>query len=171
MSIQVKIPLNPNAVRVRYPVKRFSAPFVAGQYNFAQAGNTDQLLLRMQANSVYLIERINFFAQAGEADWLLSMDTEPNFPAFRVHYRFDDAVQLFPEPVRCVNFMDDVEQSVFFYSTRENEELLISFTGIVNQVPAMVGIDPLLAEVNFTIYQVVNEKWNKQFINPDHFGA
>lgn len=171
MAIIEKIPVNPNAVRVRYPVKRFSAPFAAGQYDFNQPGNQNQLLLPMQANSVYLIERISFFAQAAESDWLLSMDTEANFPAFRLHYQFDDAHSLYPEPVRCVNYVDNAEQLVFFFSTRENENLLISFSGIVNQVPGMVGTDPLLAEVNFTLYQITDEAWNRRFINPDHFGG
>lgn len=170
MAIIEKIPVNPNAVRVRYPVVRFSAPFAAGQYDFAQPGNTDQVLLRLQANSVYLIERINFFAQVAESDWLLSMDTAANFPAFRLHYQNDDSNSLYPEPVRCVNYIDNAEQLVFFWTTRENESLLISFTGIVNQVAGMVGIDPLLAEVNFTLYQVTDEQWNRKFINPDHFG-
>jgi len=171
MSIQNVIPLNPNAVRVRYPVMRFSAPFVAGQYDFAQAGNTNQSLLKMQANSIYLIERISFFAQCGESDWLLGMDTVANFPAFFLRYKYDDAHSLFPEPVRCANFKQNEEQSVYFWSTRENEELLISFTGIVNQVAGMVGIDPLLVEVNFTLYQIINEKWNRGFVNPNHFGG
>lgn len=170
MAIIERIPVNPQAVRVRYPVIRFSAPFAAGQYDFAQPGNTDQVLLPLEANSVYLIERINFFAQVAEADWLLSMDTAANFPAFKLHYQNDDANSLYPEPVRCVNYIDNAEQLVFFWTTREDENLLISFSGIVNQVAGMVGIDPLLAEVNFTLYQVTDQKWNLNFINPDHFG-
>src|SRR5690606_25361603 len=109
MAIIERIPVNPQAVRVRYPVVRFSAPFAAGQYDFAQPGNTDQVLLPLESNSVYLIERINFFAQVAEADWLLSMDTAQNFPAFRLHYQNDDANSLYPEPVRCVNYIDNAE--------------------------------------------------------------
>lgn len=171
MAIIERIPVNPNAVRVRYPVKRFSAPLVAGQYDFGIAANTDVNLFRLQANSVYLIERINFFAQAAEADWLESMDTEANFPRFTLHYEFDNANSQFPEPVRCVNYIDNAEQLVFFRNTREQENLLISFAGVVNQVAGMVGLDPLLAEVNFTIYQVTDEAWIRKFINPDHFGT
>lgn len=170
MSIIERIPVNPNSTRVRYPVIRFSAPLLLGQYNFGIAANTDQLLFRMQANSVYLIERFSFFAQAAEADWLESMDTAANFPAYRVHYRFDEANSLFPDPIRCVNYVDNAEQLVFFRSTREDEELLISFFGVVNQVAGMVGLDPLLAEVNFTIYQITDEAWIRRFINPDLAG-
>jgi hypothetical protein len=170
MSITEKIPVNPNAVRVRYPVQRFSAPLIAGQYDFGIAANTDILLLPLQSNSVYLIERISFFAQATESDWLESMGTAAQFPAFRLHYQFDDANSLYPEPVRCVNYVDNAEQLVFFRTTRDSENLLISFSGIVTQVAGMVGLNPLLAQVNFTIYQVTDENWNRKFINPDEFG-
>jgi hypothetical protein len=110
------------------------------------------------------MERINFFANVAEAAWLEGMDTQANFPAFRLHYQNDSAASIYPEPVQCVNYLDNGEQLVFFYTTREGENLLISFSGIVNQVAAMVGIDPLLAETNFTIYQIIDEAWNRAFI-------
>jgi hypothetical protein len=151
-------------------VIRFSAPLLLGQYNFGIAANTDIQLLKMQSNSVYLIERVSFFGQADEADWLESMDTAANFPAYRLHYQNDDSNSLFPEPIQCVNYVDNAEQLVFFRSTRDNENLLISFSGIVNQVAGMVGLDPLLCQVNFTLYQVTDEPWIKKFINPEGLG-
>jgi hypothetical protein len=165
MALIERIPVNPNSVRVRYPVVRFSAPFFAGQYDFGQAGNTGQLVLAMQANSVYCLERINFFAQVSESAWLESMDTAANFPAFALQYEKDSNTPIFPEPVRCVNYIDNAEQLVFFRSTRESERLMISFSGVVNQAADMVGIDPLLAQVNFTLYQVTDDSWNDRFID------
>jgi hypothetical protein len=166
LSITEHIPVNPNSTRVRYPVKRFSAPLLLGAYNYGIPANTDQLLLKMQANSVYLLERFSFFAQSSESDWLESMGAEIDFPSYRIHYRYDDSNSLLAEPVRCVNYVDNAEQLVFFRSTREGEELLISFSGIVNQVAGMVGLDPLLCQVNFTLYQVTDSHWITRFINP-----
>lgn len=164
MSIIERIPGNPNGARVRYPVNRFSAPFAAGQYNFAQPGNTDQLVMNLQANSVYLIEKVFFFGAAAESDWLTGMDTVANFPRFTLRYRNDAAQSIYPEPVRTVKYLNGVEQLVFFWSTREKEDLLITFTGIVNQVAGLVGVDPLLCEVDFVIYQITDERWNREFI-------
>lgn len=166
MAIIERIPVNPKGTRVRYPAKRFSAPFAAGQYNFNQPGNTDQVLMTLQANSVYLIERINFFAAVGVADWLESMDTEVNFPAFTLRFKKSFNDSIYAEPVRCVNYIDNGEQLVFFNSTREQDQLLITFSGIVNQVAGMVGLDPLLVETNFTIYQITDQKWNAMFLDP-----
>jgi len=164
MSIIERIPTNSGGVRVRYPVKRFFAPFVAGQYDFNQPANVNVPLMELQSNSIYLIERYSFFAQAAESDWLESMGAEANFPNFVVNYLKDSAESLFPNPVQCVNYQDNVEQLVFFRTTTVKETLLISFTGIVNQVAGMVGFDPLLAEVNLVIYQITDEKWNQNFI-------
>lgn len=165
MSVVAQIPINPNGVRVRYPVKRFSAPFVGGQYDFNQPGNTDQLLYTLAPESVYLMERINFAANVSEADWLGSMASEADFPGFVVNLKSDQSASLWPEKVRCVNYKSNAEQLVFFRTTQKADQLLITFDGIVNQVPGMVGVDPLLAQVNFTMYEITNQPWIREFID------
>jgi hypothetical protein len=167
MPIVATIPTNPNASRVRYPVRRFSAPFSLGQYDFNQAGNRNVVLMPLQSNSVYVITAINFFSNAREPDWLEGMGAQADFPAFRLHFENEDGNSIYPEPIQCVNFIDGGEQLSYFRTGRESENLLITFTGLVNQVAGMVGIDPLLAEVNFTIYQILDAKWIKKFINPE----
>ena len=180
MAINDYLPTNPAHLRVRYPVKRFQAAFdgFTGLYDFSApavaAFNTDQTLLKLEIGSIYLIERISFFAGAGtpdaESNWLTAMQSEANFPFFRLHFRNSVSTSIYPEPVRCVNFIDGLEQLVFFWTTAQGnsqtspEELRISFGGLVGQVAGMVGIDPLLAEVNFTIYQVTDPAWVKDFI-------
>lgn len=164
MSLVAQIPINPNGSRVRYPVKRFSAPFGAGTYNFAQVGNTDVLLYKLSASSVYCMERINFYANVSEADWLEGMGAEATFPAFTVRFQHSPDVSIWPEPVRCVNYIDNEEQLVFFRTTRQDDNLLITFTGLVNQVAGMVGTDPLLAQVNFTMYEITDQPWIEKFI-------
>lgn len=161
MSILAKIPRDS---RVRYPVARFSAPFAAGVYNFSIPANENVVLLApMQVSTVYLIERINFFANVPEGVWLESQDTIANYPNFRLHFLNSPSESLYPEPVRCVNYIDNGEQLIWYASTRSDESLLISFAGLVNQVPATVGIPTLFAQVNFTIYQVQNAEWIELF--------
>lgn len=167
MSIIARIPINPNGVRVRYPVARFIAPFGGGQYDFNQPFNTNQLLIPLENNSIYLIERINFYANVSEVAWLESAGAE--LPFFRLRFQNNPSNSIFPEPVRCGNYIANGEQLVFFRNTRKDDDLLITFGGIINQVAATVGVDPILAQVNFTIYQIINEKWAKQFIDPEHY--
>jgi len=171
MSLIAQIPINNNSTRVRYPSVRFSAPLGAGIYDFGIPANTDIQLMELQANSVYCIERINFFAQAAEADWLESMRTPLEFPSFFLRYQNEPNPSQFAEGVQCVNYIDNMEQLVFFRQTREQENLLISFRGVVDQVAGMVGFDPLLCEVNFVIYQITDSEWVRKYINPADFGG
>lgn len=167
MPIIDRIPMNENASRVRFPVLRFSAPFLAGQYDFGQAANQGVKLMALQPNTLYLLAAISFFANVGESDWLESMDTQANFPNFRLHKEFDSSDSIYPEPVQCVNYMDDVDQLVYFRTLRESDNLLISFNGIINQVAGMVGITPMLAEINFTMYQVTDQRFIRHYLNPE----
>lgn len=164
MAVIAEIPINPNGCRVRYPVKRFSAPFGAGIYDFDQAANTNVLLYDLSPHSVYLMERINFFANISEADWLGGMGAQDTFPAFVVNLKYSKAASLWPEPVRCVNYIDNEEQLVFFRTTRDDDQLLITFNGQVTQVAGSVGVDPLLAQVNFTMYEITDQHWIEKFI-------
>lgn len=164
MSIISKIPRDS---RVRYPVQRFSANFAGGVYDFSAVGNTNQdlqLLAPMQQQTVYLIERINFFASIDEGTWLESQGPLATFPNFRLSFLNSKSDTIYPEPIRCVNYIDNSEQLIFYWSTRSNEELLISFNGLVNQVPATVGVPTIFTQVNFTIYQIQETNWVKAFL-------
>lgn len=163
MSVIERIPLNNRASRVRYPPLRFAAPFLAGQYNFNQAANTDALLMKMSSNSLYLITAFSFFANVADSAWLESMDTKANFPAYRLRFKNGSAPSIFPDPIQCVNYVDNAEQLVYFDSGRKDEELLITFGGIINQVPAMVGQATIYAEINFTIYQITDEAFIREY--------
>lgn len=166
MSVIERIPLNSNASRVRYPPLRFSAPFAVGQYDFNQAANTNVTLMALQSNSLYLISAFSFFANVSESDWLESMDTKDNFPSYRFSFEFDSSESIYPEPIQCVNFTDNAEQLVYYKSTRDNDNLRVTFGGIVNQVAGMVGKATLLAEINFTIYQITDEAFVRGYLNP-----
>jgi len=163
MSVIERIPLNNRASRVRYPPLRFSAPFDAGKYDFDQPGNTDVLLMELASNSLYLITAFSFFANVSESTWLEGMDTKLNFPAYRFKFKFNKSPSILPDPVQCVNYTDNAEQLVYFDSGRSGDQLLISFSGIVNQAAGSVGVDPLLAAINFTMYQITDEAFIRQY--------
>ena len=162
MSILAKIPRDS---RVRYPVQRFQAAFALGVYDFSiVAGNQNQVLINpMQQNTVYLIERINFYASVPEGAWLEAQPALANFPSFRLSFLNSPSDSIYPEPIRCVNYVDNSEQLIWYYSTREAEQLLISFGGQVNQPASMVGIPTVFSQVNFTMYQIQNQDWVKAF--------
>lgn len=171
MSIISKIP---DDSRVRYPVARFRSDDLngLGQYDWETAGNTNVLLLEaLVPTSVYLLERIAFFANVSEAAWLESMLTPADFP--RVSVRLDGVSghSIFGDPFRCVNYVDNNEQLIYFKGLQTRANLVATMYGAVGQVPDMVGKLNLLGQINFTVYEIVNREWIKTFErDPAHLG-
>lgn len=163
MSIISKIPDNS---RVRYPVVRFqSDPLDAmAQYNWANAGNLRvPLISEMTPANVYLIERISFFANVAESDWLESMMTAADFPRIALQFDRIGGASIYGEPFRCVNFIDNNEQLIYFKPQQKNDVMAASMFGKVQQVAGMVGKLTLLAQVNFTVYEITDKAWINLF--------
>jgi len=163
MAIISKIPDNS---RVRYPVARFVSDNLngLGQYNWENAGNTRvNIMTNLAQGHVYLVERVSFFANVPESDWLESMLTPNDFP--RVSLQFDriGGASIYAEPFRCVNYIDNNEQLLYFKSLQKEDVLCASMFGAVIQTPGMVGMLNLISQINFTVYEITDTKWIELF--------
>jgi hypothetical protein len=159
MSIISRIPDNS---RVRYPVARFESDVLngAGQYVWENAGNTlVNLMEEMAPSHVYLIERVSFFANVSESDWLESMLTPADFPRVALQFNRIGGASIYAEPFRCVNFVDNNEQLIYFRALQPADILAATMFGTVEQTPGMVGKATLLAQINFTVYEITDKKW------------
>lgn len=171
MSIISKIP---DDSRVRYPVARFRSADLdgLGQYDWETAGNTNVLLQdALKPTSVYLLERISFYANLPESAWLESMLLPANFP--RVSVRLDGigGHSIYGDPFRCVNYVDNNEQLIYFRGLQTASNLVATMYGKVGQVPDTVGKLNLIGQINFTVYEIVNRAWIKSFEqDPAHLG-
>ena len=165
MSITVKIPDNS---RVRYPVAKFDGNFSVGQYDFNNATNENVPILEMNKESIYLLERINFSAELDEGIWLKSQDVLDNYPNFRLDFEKSLSSSIYPEPVRCLNYLDNAEQLLYFQSRKAGDRLRITFRGIINQVPETVGLVSVSTQVSFTIYQIDDKNWINWFLSPSN---
>jgi hypothetical protein len=172
MSIIAKIPDNS---RVRYPVVRFRSSDLdgSGQYAWENAGNKDVTLLdNLNAQNVYLIERVNFYANVSQTDWLESMNTPANFPRVLMAFNRIGPSSLFAEPWRCVNYVDNSEQLLYFQPLQKADRLTASMFGVSDQTPGMVGKLNLLAQINFTVYEITDRDWIRTYQqNPPRVGA
>jgi hypothetical protein len=113
----------------------------------------------MSASNVYLIERISFFANVAEGDWLESMLAPANFPRIAVQFNRIGGASIYAEPFRCVNYVDNNEQLLYFKPLQNGDILAATMFGRVTQSPGMVGNLFLLAQINFTIYEITDRKW------------
>jgi len=163
MAIISKIPDNS---RVRYPVARFVSSNLdgLGQYSWENAGNTlVNIMTEMAQGHVYLIERVSFFANVPESDWLESMLTPNDFPRVSLQFNRIGGASIYAEPFRCVNYIDNNEQLLYFKSLQKGDTLAASMFGRVVQTPGMVGLLNLISQINFTVYEIVDTKWIELF--------
>jgi hypothetical protein len=159
VSIISKIPDNS---RVRYPVVRFVSDNLngLGQYNWENAGNTLVTLIdNMSASNIYLIERVSFFANVAEAEWLGSMLAPINFPRIALQFNRIGGASIYAEPFRCVNYVDNNEQLIYFRALQNADVMAATMFGQVQQTAGMVGMVNLLAQFNLTVYEITDRKW------------
>ncbi len=171
MSIITKLP---DDARVRFPVVRFvSSDLDAGSdYKFENAGNKDVLLMdNLNAGSLYLVERVNFFAGVSETDWLKSAKTANDYPRVAVRFSGLGGASIFGDPFRCVNYVDNSELLIWLRPTQKGSKLLASMFGTIHQVGGMVGELNIDAQINFTIYEINNARWIETFEkSPERLG-
>lgn len=159
MSIINHIPDNS---RVRYPVARFVSSNLDGfgRYVWENAGNTKVTLMTdLNANHVYLVERVSFYANVAEADWLESMITPVDFPRIPIAFNRVGGASIYAEPFRAVNYVDNNEQLLYFQALQPEDILVASMFGQVQQTAGMVGKLNLIAQINFTMYEITDRKW------------
>lgn len=172
MAIISKIPDNS---RVRYPVARFVSSALDGlsQYAWENAGNTQVPLMQdMNASHVYLVERVSFFANVAESDWLGSMLTPADFPRVSIQFNRIGGSSIYAEPFRCVNYIDNNEQLLYFRALQNGDVLTATMYGTVQQVPGMVGMLTLVSQINFTVYEITDRNWIQVFErDPGRVGA
>lgn len=165
MSVISRIPDNS---RVRYPVARFQSSNLngLGQYAWENAGNTlVNLMAEMSASHVYLVERVSFFANVPESAWLESMLTPTDFPRVALQFNRIGGASIYAEPFRCVNYVDNSEQLIYFRALQTGDILAATMYGTIAQTPAMVGMLAVLAQINFTVYEITDTKWIRLFEN------
>lgn len=171
MSIISKIPDNS---RVRYPVARFVSDALdgLGRYAWENAGNTQVTLMEeMSASHIYLVERVAFYANVSESDWLESMLTPADFPRVSIQFTRIGGSSIYAEPFRCVNYVDNNEQLLYFRALQNGDILAASMFGTVQQTPGMVGMANLIAQINFTVYEITDTAWISTYgRNPSKLG-
>lgn len=172
MSIISKIPDNS---RAHYPVAVFTSDNldINSDYNFGIAGNAGVTIFdNVQAGSIYLIERVAFFANVAESDWLSGMKTGVDLPRISLAFSRAGGASIFADPFRCCNYVNNNEQLIYFRSTQKNDTLLATMIGKVAQVAGEVGRLTLRAELNLTVYEVTDRRWITLFEqDPSHLGT
>jgi hypothetical protein len=139
----------PHKARFSPCVRNFSAPF-AGTYDFGIAANAGLSLLPLQANIVYLISSYSVGGNIASEDYLSAINTLPKF----ILTRKNDNQPIRTDSIPVVQFESGKETMIFADSKQANDELLINLSGILNQTPSLVGVDPVILTISFSIFAI-----------------
>lgn len=129
-------------------------PANPGKYDFntdaAGAINQNIVVEPMQPNSVYLIERMSCGGNLTEGQFLEAndvfcfVDIKRSLGKKRVHRK----------PIPIANYFDGQESAIWIYSDKDGDQLTLSFSGVLNQLPSMVGIATATIQISLNLYAI-----------------
>lgn len=137
---------------------QFNVPTL-GRYDFNVAGNQNINIQELDANVVYLIERMSVGGTISEADYLASIDT---FPILTIRRSISNTI-VYKKPFPIVNYADGIEIAAFIHSDKGGDNLTLSFTGSLLQLPSMVGLAEVKMQISLSIYAIDSGYFNAAF--------
>lgn len=160
MSVNFQIPTESRLIPTS---TRFSAQFgvpTVGVYDFTNtAANRDVSVIPILPNTVYFIDRFSVGGNISEAQFLEAINT---FPFLFVKRKILNK-NIYKQPIPITNYIDSGELSNFFYSDKTNDELILTFEGILDQIPGMVGLSPVTIQISFNIWAIESSYFNGAF--------
>lgn len=134
-------------------VNRFSAAFnvpAVGQYDFGVPANQDVIVMRATRGMVYWLDRVSFTATAADGDYLSAISMQPTL---KLSWQQDGAT-IFSRPFPLVNYRDGQECNTVMETTKGNEHVLASVSGVLNQIPNWIGIGAITLQVSLDVYEI-----------------
>lgn len=164
MSVQWVIP---NQARFISTVSVFVGTFnvpVLGAYGFSIPANAGVLVLPLQPNTQYLLERVTIGADISELDYSAALDLSAvdRLPRLRL-IRRSDGSGVYESSIPVPAFVRQNENSVWVKSDSDNDALLATFTGQLSQTAALVGVPAVRVTVSYSVYAIESTIYNRAF--------
>lgn len=136
----------------------FNNPTV-GQYDFGIDANKNQFVSDLQANKVYLIERMSFSGSIGETDYLEAIST---LPTSRLK-RSIKKENVYFLPLSHANYNDDSDIVAWVKSEKKNDTLTLNFDGVLDQIASLVGTVTIKVHITLSIYIISSTIFYRKF--------
>lgn len=159
MSISNRIPQQSRFIATS---NIFSAAFgvpVIGKYSFDVAANDRQIVIPLQPNTVYLLDRLSFSGTIPQETYFSAIDTLPTI-IFR--YRITGEV-VYMRSIPVIQYSDGKESAAWVLTNKGGDDLVLTLRGVLNQTADMVGIDPVKLNVGCEIYAIDENVYNATF--------
>lgn len=163
MSLPIKLPVT---ARPTLTSNIFTATWnvpTLNRYDFTNvAGNQNQLVLSMTGSSVYVIERVCFSTSIQEGTFQESIDSTISVPRL-IFKTLKTGQQVFDRPLPFINYVDNLELLLFQPGDQSDDQIIVTFEAVLNQVPATVSVVTIKAFLQLNIYEVQNTDWIRRF--------
>jgi len=137
---------------------QFNVP-TPGRYDFNVPGNQNVFVQELEPNHVYLIERMSVGGTISEGDYLSSI---VDFPILSIRRSISNTI-VYKKPFPIVNYADGIEIAAFIHSDKGGDNLTLSFTGTLQQLPSMVGLANVKMQISLSIYAIGSGYFNTAF--------
>lgn len=166
VSISWKIP---RSARYIATANIFSAAFnvpALGQYDFGVAGNQNAVVLPLQPNSVYLLERMSVSGDISEENYTdaLDLSVADRLPRLSLR-RLLDGASVYETPLMLPGYVSQQESSAWVLSARSGDALTATLTGRLNQTAPLVGRAFVRLTVSFSVYAIESTIYMRAFLD------
>lgn len=132
----------------------FNNPTI-GKYDFNNATNTNQFIIDLEIGSLYLLDRMSVSGTISEALFTDSINVNPTLTLKKAITK----ERLHPKPIPIINYVDNQDLIIWAHSDKANESLVADFRGLLDQIPATVGVTSIDITISFSIYKITQPSY------------
>lgn len=138
----------------------FNNPTI-GQYDFAIAANTEQLVMPIDDINLFYISIANYSANVPESSYLENLDTS-DIPKIRF-LTGQNKKPLYGGTYPLAKYLVTNEVGTFFRSKQAKDSLIATFTGKLNQNANLAGVVTITAVVALNIWEISDREFLNKF--------
>lgn len=118
--------------------------------------------LAMVPKYLYFFNKINFSLSIDEGTFLTAIEAG-TVPTLSVK-DFSTNKIIFGSPFRLFRYFDGNDIDSFHYNINSTGNFIGDFQCLLNQVPDLVGVQNIIAQVSFSVYEIINIKYINDFM-------
>lgn len=132
-----------------------------GKYDFSVAGNRNVSILGINPQSVYFLSILNFSTTITESAYIENIETIP-----AVDFKLkQNGSQLYGQGYPLVAYLVNNEVGAFFTTEQTEDELIVTFTGLLGQSASLATVPQIIAQVSANIHEITDEKFKAWYHN------
>jgi hypothetical protein len=125
-----------------------------GLYDFNISTNKNIEVHPTNDDSIYFLDRMNFSLDIDEAVFKKAILVPPSFSI-----KSQNAMQQkLPTAIPLINYVDNTEYQ-YFYEESSGQPITARFSGVLAQIPELVGVVTIKAFIQLNVYEVRDQHW------------